>query len=214
MQREVSLALTIIRDAKLPAVRQLVDETPDVPHREAWGPEYSVGLVRLDVQDLEAQSEAFDWIATHPDIRVIDQVYAPGSDGVTEYVVVQLRDYRTASARRNAEELRVKAGKRRAEAVKELAGLMPTAMHVDFYMGKIVQWETERDAWQRIADRPQEFRAVFSSAVVDLVNGLGASASSLEDALRVHQLTGLRSFVRRARVFMTDQDAVDALLSF
>lgn len=214
MNRNVSLVLTIIRDAKLPGVRDLRASFPHVQHREAWGTEGNVGLVRLDVVHREAQNEAFDWIARHPDIRVLDQVYAPGSDGITEYVVVEIRDARAANARRNAQELTLKIGKRRTEARKDMDASMPVAMHVDFYMGKLVQWEAERDAWQRIADKPTEFRIVFGSAVADLINGLGTSADALEDALRKRQLEGLRNFVRRARVYMDDQDAVDALLSF
>lgn len=217
MNRSVSLALTIIRDAKLPAVLDVRASFPGVDYRYTWGPAENVGLVKLNVKDLEAHAEAFQWISQHPDIRVVDALTedpGPEDNGTTEYLVVALRDLRAATARRNALELRDKAAVRRSEAHKDLLGSMPAAMHVDYYMGKIIQWETERDAWQKIADRPQEFRAVFSSAVVDLINGLGSSANELEDALRSRQLEGLRTFVRRARVYMDAEDAVDALLSF
>lgn len=214
MNRNVSLVLTIIRDAKLPGVRDLRANFPDVEYRYTWGPEGKVGLVRLNLENEDAHTEAFDWIGLHPDIRVIDQVYAPGSDGVTEYLVVQVRDARGARARMNAAELRAKIGERRTEARKDMDTTMSTAMNVDYHLGKLVQWEAELEAWQRIADKPSEFRVVFSSAVVDLINGLGHSADTLEDALRTRKLNGLRTFVRRARVYMDDQDAVDALLSF
>lgn len=214
MNRDVSLVLTIIRDAKLPGVRDISDSFPNVEYRHAWGPEDKVGLVRLYVVNLDEQREAFDWIAQHPDIKVVDQVYVPGSDGVTEYVVVQVRDARAARARRNAEELRMKSAKRRLEARNDLMGNMSAAMNVEFHLGKVVQWEAEQECWKRIADRPGDFRAVFTSAVVDLIQGIGHSADAVEDALRECKLEGLRSFVRRARVYMDDQDAVDALLSF
>lgn len=214
MNRNVSLVLTIIRDAKLPGVRDLRANFPDVEYRYTWGPEGKVGLVRLNLENQDAHTEAFDWIVQHSDIRVVDQVYAPGSDGVTEYLVVQVRDARAAHARMNAAELRAKIGERRTEARKDMDTTMSTAMNVDYHLGKLVQWEAELEAWQRIADKPSEFRAVFGSAVVDLINGLGHSADTLEDALRTRKLNGLRTFVRRARVYMDDQDAVDALLSF
>lgn len=212
MNRHASLALTIIRDAKLPAVHNLTDHLDGVEYRFTWGPSETLGYVQLDTEDPDANGEAFEWIAAHPDLKIMDTVRA--EDGRAEHLVVRLRDWRTANARRNAAELTAKIGKRRAEARKDMDTTMPSAMHVDFYMGKLVQWEAERDAWKRIADRPSEFRIVFGSAVVDLINGLGHSADALEDALRTRQLTGLRTFVRRARVYMDDQDAVDALLSF
>lgn len=214
MNRNVSLALTIIRDAKLPGVRDLRASFPNVEYRYTWGPEDSVGLVRLDVAHLSMQTEAFDWIARHPDIRVIDQVYMPGSDGITEYLVVQVRDARAANARRNAVELRAKIGKRRTESRKDMETTMPTAMNVDFHLGRIIQWEAELECWERIANHPSDFRQVLGSAVSDLINGLGNSADALEDALRQRRLTGLRSFVRRARVHMDAEDALDALMSF
>lgn len=212
MNRNVSLALTLIRDAKLPAVRQLADELPGIDHGDSWGAPLSVGLVRLDKEDVNANVEAFGWITDHPDLRVLEAL--EDEDSKTEVLVVQLIDARAANARRNAAELRVKVGKRRAESRKDMDTTMPTAINVDFHLGKIVQWEAELEAWQRIADRPREFRSVFTSAVVDLIQGLGRSGDPLEDALRQCKLEGLRSFVRRARVYMDDQDAVDALLSF
>jgi hypothetical protein len=217
MKRDTSFLLTLIRDAKLPAVLELSDQFDDVEYRHTWGPTGTVGLVRLNVKDLDAQAEAFDWLARHPDIRIVESLCedpGPEDNGTTEVVVVQLRDSRAARARRAAEELRGKIGKRRSEAVQELMGNMPSAMHVDYYMGKLVQWEAERGCWLRIADRPSEFRAVLASAVVDLINGLGNSSDALEDALRQRQLEGLRTFVRRARVYMDPEDAVDALMSF
>lgn len=214
MNSNVSLVLTIIRDAKLPAVRQLVDEMLAVDHREEWGEPLSVGYVVLDKEDVDANVEAFEWIAQHPDITILETIEQPGDKATTEVLVIKIRDSRAARARRNAEELRVKIGKRRAEAHRDLMGTMPAAMHVDYHLGKVIQWEAERDCWKRIADRPNEFRAVLTSAVVDLITGLGTSADSLEDAIRFRQLAGLRSFVRRARVYMDAEDALDALLSF
>jgi hypothetical protein len=212
MNRHVSLALTIIRDAKLPAVHNLTDHVDGVEYRFTWGASDTLGYVQLDTEDADANGEAFEWIAAHPDLKIMDTVRA--EDGRAEHLVIRLRDWRAANARRNAEELRVKIGKRRAEAHRDLAGTMPAAMHVDYHLGKVIQWEAERDCWKRIADRPNEFRAVLTSAVVDLITGLGTSADSLEDAIRFRQLTGLRSFVRRARVYMDAEDALDALLSF
>lgn len=217
MKRDVSLVLTIIRDAKLPAVRQLADELPGVDYRHTWGPTDSVGLVRLDVTDLDSNAEAFEWIAQHPDIKILDKLCedpGPEDNGTTEVLVVQVRDGRAARARRNAEELRMKSAKRRLEARNDLMGNMSAAMNMEFHLGKVVQWEAEHECWKRIADRPEEFRAVFTSAVVDLIQGIGHSADAVEDALRARKLEGLRSFVRRARVYMDDQDAVDALMSF
>lgn len=214
MKRNTSLLLTIIRDAKLPAVLELSDELDGVEYQYTWGPAGTVGLVRLNVEGLEPQRAAFDWIAQHPDIKIVDQLYKEGSDGVTEVVVVQLRDARAARARRAANELGVKIEKRRAEAVEDLAESMPSAMHVDFYMGKLVQWEEERGHWQRIANHPDEFRNTFSSAVVDLINGLGNSSDPLENALRQRRLEGLKTFVRRARIYMDPEDAADAIMSF
>src|SRR5690349_22723849 len=214
MNRHVSLALSIIRDAKLPAVRVLSDELLTVDHQEAWGDPLSVGLVVLDKEDVDANVEAFEWIVQHPDLKILDTIEQKGDLATTEVLVIKLVDVRAANARRNAEELRLKIGKRRADAHKDLMGSMPAAMHVDYHLGKVIQWEAERDCWKRIADRPGEFRAVLTSAVVDLITGLGTSADSLEDAIRFRQLTGLRSFVRRARVYMDAEDAVDALLSF
>lgn len=212
MNRNVSLALTLIRDAKLPAVRQLADELPGVDHRDSWGKPLSVGLVRLDKEDLDANLVAFEWIADHPDLKVLDTL--EDADTTGEILVVRLVDARAANARRNAAELRAKIDKRRKEARDDMFTTMSTAMNVDYHLGKLVQWEAELEAWQRIADKPSEFRVVFGSAVVDLINGLGHSADTLEDALRTRKLNGLRTFVRRARVYMDDQDAVDALLSF
>lgn len=212
MNRHASLALTIIRDAKLPAVHNLTDHLDGVEYRFTWGPSDTLGYVQLDTEDADANGEAFEWIAAHPDLKIMDTVRA--EDGRAEHLVIRLRDWRAANARRNAEELRVKIAKRRKEARDDLFTTMPVAMNVDFHLGKVAQWEAEHDAWKRIADKPTEFRAVFSSAVIDLINGLGHSADPLEDALRSRKLDGLRSFVRRARVYMDDQDAVDALLSF
>jgi hypothetical protein len=217
MHRHVSLALTIIRDAQLPAVLNLLDRVDGLDYRFTWGPAEHLGYVQLDIQDLDANGEAFEWIAAHPDLKIMDTICedpGPSDNGRTEYLVVRLRDWRVANARRNAEELRIKIAKRRKEARDDMFTTMPTAMNVDFHLGKVVQWEAEQEAWQRIADKPSEFRAVFTSAVVDLIQGLGHSADALEDALRSRKLEGLRTFVRRARVFMDDQDAVDALLSF
>lgn len=217
MNRQTSLVLTIIRDAKLPAVRNLTDSVEGLDYRYTWGPSETLGYVQLDTKDLDANGEAYVWIAGHPDIHLVDTITedpGPEDNGTTEYLVVRLRDWRAANARRNAAELRVKIGKRRAEARRDMDTTMPTAMNVDFHLGKVIQWEAEHDAWKRVADRPSDFRQVFSAAVVDLINGLGDSADPLESALRTRQLNGLRSFVRRARTYMDDQDAVDALLSF
>jgi hypothetical protein len=217
MNRNVSLVLTIIRDAKLPAVLELGDEFKDVQYRSTWGPTGTVGLVRLNVKDLDAHADAFDWIGQHPDIKVLESLCedpGPEDNGSTEILVVQVIDARAARARRNAEELRVKIGKRRLESRNDLGGTMPAAMAVDFHLGKVVRWEAEHECWRRIADKPEDFRAVLSSAVVDLIQGIGHSADALEDGLRAHKLEGLRSFVRRARVYMDPEDAVDALLSF
>jgi hypothetical protein len=212
MNRHASLALTIVRDAKLPAVHDLTDHLEGVEYRFTWGPADTLGYVRLDTEDADANGEAFEWIAAHPDLKIVDTIAA--EDGRAEHLVIRLRDWRAANARRNAEELRVKIAKRRKEARDDMFTAMPTAMNVDFHLGKVVQWEAEHDAWKCIADKPSEFRVVFGSAVIDLINGLGHSADALEDALRSRKLDGLRSFVRRARVYMDDQDAVDALLSF
>lgn len=212
MNRNVSLALTLIREAKLPAVRQLADEMPDVSHEEAWGDPLGVALVRLDKEDQDANVMAFEWIAQHPDLKILDTVES--ADATSEVLAVQLIDARAANARRNASELRTKIAKRRLDARNDMDTRMPAAINVDFHLGKVVQWEAELECWERIADKPREFRDVFSFAVVDLINGLGHSANALEDALRQRKLEGLRTFVRRARVFMDDQDAVDALLSF
>lgn len=214
MNRKTSLVLTIIRDAKLPAVQDLRASFPGVDYRYTWGPAETLGFVKLATEDADANGEAFVWISEHPDITVVDTVKLERDGRAEEYLVVRLHDWRAANARRNATELTAKIAKRRNEARADMGGLMPSAIHVDFYMGKLVQWEAERDAWKRIADQPSEFRSVFSAAVADLIQGLGTSADALEDALRTRQLTGLRNFVRRARVYMDDQDAVDAILSF
>lgn len=214
MKRNTSLLLTIIRDAKLPGVLELGDELDGVGYSFTWGPTGTAGLVRLNVDELEAQREAFDWIAQHPDIKIVDQLYKEGSDGVTEVVVVHLVNSRAAHARRNADELKRRIGKRRQEAHSDLAGNMSAAMVTDFHLGKVAQWEAERECWERIASHPSEFRSEVSSAVVDLIIGLGNSADALENALRERKLEGLRSFVRRARVYMDPEDAVDALMSF
>jgi hypothetical protein len=217
MNRNVSLVLTLIRDAKLPAVLGLADEFDDVDYRSIWGPTGTVGLVRLNVKDLHEQNEAYIWISEHPDIKIVDELCENPStedNGTTEVLVVQVRDARAARSRVHAEALRKKIGERRTEARRDLDSRMPTAMNVDFHLGKLVQWEAELDCWDRIVNYPSEFRQVFSSAVVDLINGLGHSADALEDALRQRQLTGLRSFVRKARVYTDAEDALDALMSF
>ena len=110
MNRQTSLVLTIIRDAKLPAVRNLTDSVEGLDYRYTWGPSETLGYVQLDTKDLDANGEAYVWIADHPDIHLVDTITedpGPEDNGTTEYLVVRLRDWRAAIARRNAAELRV-----------------------------------------------------------------------------------------------------------
>lgn len=162
---------------------------------------------------LDDQMDAFMWLKRHADIQVQDEVSLDNGDGTTtEYMIVGLKNYHVAVARGHSEYLTGLANERNrkvADASKPL-----DRKQVAENARYVVERQSERDLWDEVIKDGNVGRA-FSLAL-----RLMCDARTDQSWQHEHErfadkayAEGLRRFMVAARVYLTDEEAVDALLS-
>lgn len=206
--RRADLAFNIVHNLKLEGVLQVRYRFDGVDVK----PEHvNASTVHLNVQDLSAQAEAYDAIAQHDQLEILDNLYKKDSDGVTEWVVVQVRNVMAAQAHINALDLQARLARRDDEAAKH-SRLSSRANVADRFLAHAIALETELELWEEIAKDGADFRRVLALAMANLFQNR-VSGTAMERAIWEAQDEGFRRFIQRARTYSTDEDAAEALLS-